>query len=477
MNEQPSPEFEKEMRATLNAPQANPTFVRDLRAELLERSAMKTNHRSYRPLAWGLALVLLLSTLVLVAPAAAEALQRLFGYVPGVGFVQPSDALRVLAKPVTLTKDGLTVTITNGAADEQRTVILFTVSGYPTEQALQPVCEESPRLRLPDGTVLKQQSSEHGVSDLTDPQPIYHARHVFEALPVGVLDATLEIPCLLYNPQYPDYVFDLHFDPADETQVLPVIALPTAATPLTQPEPATVDPGSASIEGFTIVLESETQLPDGYLLTGSYQWTDPRFDGFSAYPSLIILKDANGNDVPLEFVDSAEAQTDPAVKKLPFAFHIPGKEHAFPLTLAVDNVIATLPDTGTFQFDFGADPQIGQVWDVSLDVPIAGHVLHIERIELTGGRTAAEVGYTFTITSDEAVSGANVTDANPVLNLPAGGGGGGGGGGMDSGIAHGPFTTGFALAGYQPAGLKTFTISGLSLSISGPWQVTWQPAK
>ncbi len=48
---------------------------------------------------------------------------------------------------------------------------------------------------------------------------------------------------------------------------------------------------------------------------------------------------------------------------------------------------------------------------------------------------------------------------------------------MDSGIAHGPFTTGFALAGYQPAGLKTFTISGLSLSISGPWQVTWQPAK
>jgi hypothetical protein len=55
MNEQPSPEFEKELRETLSAPGANPAFVHDLRATLLERATMKQTRTFSRFM--GLALV------------------------------------------------------------------------------------------------------------------------------------------------------------------------------------------------------------------------------------------------------------------------------------------------------------------------------------------------------------------------------------------------------------------------------------
>src|SRR5512132_826651 len=116
MNEHPSPEFEKELRETLRAPSANPAFVHDLRATLLERATMKQQPRTFSRLAWGLALAVLLIGLLVASPRVAEALKRLLGYVPGVGYVERGDSLRMLSAPVTLEKDGLTLTIEKGAA-------------------------------------------------------------------------------------------------------------------------------------------------------------------------------------------------------------------------------------------------------------------------------------------------------------------------------------------------------------------------
>jgi hypothetical protein len=167
--------------------------------------------------------------------------------------------------------------------------------------------------------------------------------------------------------------------------------------------------------------------------------------------------------------------TDPAIRKLPFAFHMIGKEHAFPLTISVESINATLPDTAPFEFDFGANPHVGQTWNADIAVPIAGHVIHVQTIELTAGRTPTELGFTFTMTSDPDVTGAIVNDVNPIIES-GGGGGGGGGGGMDSGVAVGPFTNGWAIDGYSPAGVKTFAISSVSVMFKGSWQVTWQPS-
>jgi hypothetical protein len=78
------------------------------------------------------------------------------------------------------------------------------------------------------------------------------------------------------------------------------------------------------------------------------------------------------------------------------------------------------------------------------------------------------------MTSDAEVMGASIRDADPVMNGNGGGGGGGGGGG-DNASAVGPFTYGWALEGYSPAGVKTFVVSNVAVMFQGPWQVEWQP--
>jgi hypothetical protein len=479
MNEHSSPEFEKEIRETLRVPDADPAFVRNLRATIIERSMMKTQTRSSPRLAWGLVIAILLVGLLIASPRVAEALKQLLGYVPGVGYVQQGNSLRVLSAPVTVDKDGVKVTIEKGAADSQRTVLLEYVEGVTPDPLGERYCDTPARLVLPDGTVLKEMgyetSQEGGKGSLSGS---YFGRYDFEAMPVGQLEATLEIPCVMHNFNYKDWKLPLHFQLADGTQVAAVIELPTEAPPppsgaiQTAPTPAHTPLAESTIEGFSIVLESETPLADGYILAGSYQWTDARFDGTSVQPNDPKITDANGQMVEFDPV-SPPALADPSGKKLPFAYQIKGNDYAWPLLLTVNSINVNLPDQGTFQFDAGANPQVGQVWDVNIDVPVAEHIIHIQTIKLTAGRTPTQLGFDFTMTSDSGVMGASITDANPILNDIGGGGGGGGGG--DSGSSVGPFTYGWAIEGYSPAGIKTFVVSGLSVTFHGTWKAIWWP--
>src|SRR5574342_266861 len=130
MNEHPSPEFEKELRETLGEPHANPVFVRDLRETLIERSTMKQKNRLLPRLAWGFAIAILLALSVVASPRAAALLKQLFGYVPGVGFVEQGESLRLLSAPVRIEKDGLQMTIEQGTADSGRTILLQRIAGY-----------------------------------------------------------------------------------------------------------------------------------------------------------------------------------------------------------------------------------------------------------------------------------------------------------------------------------------------------------
>jgi hypothetical protein len=474
MNDHPSPEFEKELRETLSAPGANPAFVHDLRVTLLERATMKQT-RTFSRLAWGLALAVLVIGLLAASPRVAEALKRLLGYVPGVGYVETGGALRLLSAPVVLEKDGLRLTIEKGAADSQRTVLLGRIEGYPGFRFGDINCDEPARLILTDGTILALTRSETSMAGgKSSPDGPYYARYDFEAMPARQMEATLEIPCLMNDTAFRDWKLEISFEAAEEAQVMPVIELPAASSDLSSPSQPVMDPASHAaevLEGFSIVFESESSLPDGYILSGSYQWTDPRFDAYSIQTVVSEIADANGGGVAFEPVEPLTG-LDPAFRKMPFAYLIRGKEHAWPLTFTVSLVTVTLPDAVTFQFDAGADLQVGQIWDVDIDVPVAGHVIHVQTIELTEGRTPTELGYTFTMTSDPGVMGASIDDANPVIT----GNGGSGGGGVNVSAA-GPFTYGWAMEGYSPAGVKTFTVHNVAVMFHGAWQAAWQPAE
>ncbi len=236
MNKYVSPELESRLRDLLAAPDADPAFVSGLRSKLMERTEVKSFRRSSPRLAWGIAitLVLLIIGLLVFSPQVVEAMRRLLGYIPGVGYVEKGITLRVLSAPVTVQKDGLTVTIQNGAADPQRTVLLAKIEGYTMRGAAAQTCTDMPRLLSADGSVQKATSAAETPDQQND--GVIYARFELQPMPAKVLDATLEIPCLLFDTSYRNWSIPLHFQVAQGTdQVIPVIELPTSAP--TQPAP------------------------------------------------------------------------------------------------------------------------------------------------------------------------------------------------------------------------------------------------
>lgn len=129
-------------------------------------------------------------------------------------------------------------------------------------------------------------------------------------------------------------------------------------------------------------------------------------------------------------------------------------------------VTANLPvDGGSFIFDPGSNPQLGQKWDINQDVIVNNETVHILSAEEGG----IEEGYfLFTMQSDSNIVSAAITD----LAHPPVGGGGGGGGIPEAGV---PFRSGF---GYQmplPQGPYTLTFTNVTILVSGDWTLTWSP--
>ena len=146
MSDQDSPELEAQLHDLLAAPDADAAFVSGLRSKLTRRPPTRTYPRFVLRVAWAAAIALGLLAIALLAfsPQVVQAMRRLLGYIPGVGFVENGPGLRVLAAPVTFTKDGLTLTIEEGAADSQRTVLLARVEGYPQDLSGRPSCTDPP---------------------------------------------------------------------------------------------------------------------------------------------------------------------------------------------------------------------------------------------------------------------------------------------------------------------------------------------
>src|SRR5215208_3493684 len=68
---------------------------------------------------------------LLLLTGVAYAVGRSIGYIPGFGLVEQGTSIRVLEEPVSVTRDGITVTVTSAVSTAERTVIEFTVENVP----------------------------------------------------------------------------------------------------------------------------------------------------------------------------------------------------------------------------------------------------------------------------------------------------------------------------------------------------------
>lgn len=302
-----SPQFENEIRQSFVVPEIRSAFVDQVYGELLQLAAAKTKKpRSFlgpRP-AWTIAFAILsliiLGTLVIGPQRVYAAVTRLFGYIPGVGVVDQSSPIRILAEPVSLTRDGITIMVNQAVLTSSETRLDFGVSGvplsaYPKSETVSG-CIEPAYLRFSDGVK----------SDINAP------------IPANVNEATLVIPCIFNTlPATVPTDWELHLRfiaaPANYT-ILPVIDVtaevtqtPTSNQPA--PNPDTPTATSAAAPHAAVSVEKMIETEDGYILLGAVRPHLPK-GSWLQITGAAILRDADGKKVSYSFPNDVQPLDD-----------------------------------------------------------------------------------------------------------------------------------------------------------------------
>ena len=425
-----------------------------------------------------LALIIILLALSLLT-GVVYAIGKSLGYIPGVGIIDQSAPLRVLAEPMTITRDGVTITVTQAVLSADKTVVFVKVEGvpreaYPNDESIG--CMGSANLRLADGTLLE--GGYIGAGGWTH----FENRLEYGPIPANVNEAGLTFDCIGFTkpgalPE--NWEIPLRFAPAPpDMTVAPVIELSTPAATNIPAADVTSTPvlsNTMTLTGITLTLEKFVEVEDGYQLYGSLDLSGAALpaQGYFDTMSVIRMTDANGNRIPFEAVQSEPQDNtvyDP--NKVAWIYSTNQKAFAGPLVLSLSSVEMQITPQTPFELDLGPDPQIGQAWEINRDLTFEGHTVRLlsaQLVESTDPQWASFLKFAYE--DKEGGIFINLMDDVPQKPLIEVAGGGGGGGGPLTGIRLASMAY-----GEIPSGLRRFTIfSGVPYRISGPWQVVWNP--
>ncbi len=396
-------------------------------------------------------------SLLLTVPGFAQALGRWLGFIPGVGVFDTSAPLRVLAEPVTLTRDGITLTVEEALLSADQTTITYSVAGVPSSayphQEDVIGCYTTPYLELPDAGTLQITSGSGGGFAVS-----YRNQMHYAAVPAEINAATFVVPCLdstLPGSVPENWRLPLQFVAAPAyLTIMPVFEVPTP-TVLSETQ-------SSSALPSLLTLDQVIELDDGYIFVGSFH-TVTLPNGMTAIAmdqtARLIVRDAAGNDVSTLPAPDTQAMTSTS-DNFPWAFQVEGKSFAWPLTITLEKAIVTLPSQeDRFEFDTGPDPQEGQEWVLNKDFQFEDYTVRLVSIQRLAD------GYAFTLQTDPSV----ISVGAWIDGFQAAGGGGGSDG-------QGNFDSSVVYAGELPAGKLTIVISAqMAVITDGPWSATWQP--
>jgi len=428
----PSPEFEEKVRKAMQTPEANPEFAKRLRNELVRRP-VQMKSRFLKP-AWSVAFVLALAVIVVSVPGLAAALGRVFGYVPEVGLIETTNGLRMLAEPVSVTRDGVTITITNVLVYDDHIELMYEVDGIqPNYNHTPDFCgtirpdnsfwsDADADLRLPDGTIIRRDyAGEYQFANRYAMQPVYAIQ-----LPADVDEMTFVLKCIPFTklgdvPENWEIPFKLMTVPAGEVVGYPVIEV-------TQPvatEDAPASPSAEPVSAPKVTITLERIVPtDANMVVYFYlniENADPSL--ISLMPRSVFVIDSQGQK--FRMIGSFVWQPFEHQVGSSFEFVSEGKPAPGPLTVVVDEIIAyympmyvdppqATPEEMTFTFDAGDAPQQGQIWDLNKTFTIAGYDFEIAQAQamtfadietpnFIDGSQGFDYGYQFTVEADPAL--------------------------------------------------------------------------
>jgi hypothetical protein len=412
-----------------------------------------------------LLVVIVLVGLFYTVPGMAAALGRWFGYVPGVGLVREGQ-LRVLANPVSATREGVTVTVEQVVLDPERTALVYSVEGIAkTAFTTNPLefCPYSASLRLPDGQLLP--ASPDGMQSW---QTGYQHRFNFQPVPAAVNDVKLVIACLFaVRPgSAPEgWEIPLHFVPAPpDMTAFPVIEIPTPTAPAATATPAESPKIEASPQpvSMSLTLDRAVQMDDGYLIYATLDWKDTPFSivEVSDVEERLHLLDASGQAMLYEMRDDEQTGLKYDQRQTVFAIKTAPVQTPGPLTLVLDAVSVEMPAKASFRFDPGPDPKPGQTWTLDQEVKIGAYSIRVL------SATANEKSFTFEMSSNGDITRVMMQD----LDHPFQGGGGGGGGSLSK-----QFSYGFNYDDGLPKKPVTISITMVGVEYNHRLQAEWTP--
>jgi hypothetical protein len=423
-----------------------------------------------------LALCLILLVLALLS-GVAYAIGKVTGYIPGIGMVDQSEPLRVLAEPVIVTREGITLTVEQVVVSSERTVLTYKIEGIPTDaypdmeesetppsqsyssvvttegtpEASQPVaddnrCNQDGYLLLPGGsTLLPHEAQGNGwISG-------FEGRIVYDPVPLWANRVIFSVPCIFGTapgalPK--DWEITLQLVPApSDLNILSVINI--------TPSAFAEDPSQ-----FAMTLEQVVETENGYILIGKFRSIGlPANAKAMGLSHLIRITDANGREV--EAFTTNDLASSNIYGEFPWGYEIQGKQHAWPLTLTIDSVSVEFDEPKTeLEFDTGPNPQVGQKWILNQDMHLEGYTIRIVSIERTSH------GYSFLFKADPDITGItpNIKDAS----FTSGSGG-------DDGLGQGNLFATIEYGGEPPSGNLMIELGWLRANIHGPWRVQWSP--
>jgi hypothetical protein len=473
----------------------------------IERNS-STMFSRFRPLTAALMAVLVL----LLLSGVAYAIGRTLGYIPGVGMVDNSAGVRMLAKPVTETRKGVTLTISSVMVYEDRVEMIYDVSGIapendaarsndstaaPTdfcggvEMGEPPSEEGNARLELPDGTILERDRTNKYSQNVFAMKPVYVA-----AVPTDVTSMTFLLDCIPFArrgamPENWSVPINLISVPVGTVVGVPVIEVES------QPEEPVNELVELPIETVAAVVPPKvtmtlTKIVPLDTMTVFYfrmdvEDKDPSL--ISVMPLKVSVIDSAGQKIHL--IGNFTWQPFEHQVGSEFEFTSQSKPASGPLTLIVENATAyfmplyvdppqATADEMSFHFDAGENPQYGQTWELNQEIKVADYAIRFTSVraanfedirtpEFIDGSQGYEFGYDFSVETDAPIKIQVQMDiTSEAFNC-----------GLTNSNSYAPESSSFhyiqLCQGGYPAGNVRVTLREVSVLVENTWQEVWNP--
>lgn len=403
--------FEEKIKIAVKMPQPHPEFIKKLRSRLLitpvqPESVNRPSPFSHVRRIWagGLVLALLATGFLAIGPQQVyAAINGLMAYIPGAGIVDQNFPIRILAEPVTVTKDGVSITIDGAVLSRNKTHIVYSITGvpdsaYPEHNSINS-CVKADYLRLPDGRQIGRLTKVY--------QPI-PTNIDFQPVPEEINDVVYVIPCLINTlpgtvPE--NWEIPLHFvsGPPDMA-MLPV-------------KEVTVSSNEDTLLKDNVIVQKAIRTEDGYILIGiTHPETGESFDADGPYE----IRDAAGKKVEYEYPQDISLDYAPeGSQDIQWATQFKTTGLVYPLAISFPMTKVLHPDpqaTASFEFDAGLNPQAGQDFTSGQKITLSGYTLKVTSI-----KADAFNGYTFTFQASPEVNSVEVKiEGHPLLALGSG---------------------------------------------------------